>query len=387
MIAVRVHHRGRESIACGTPWWLAALARRLVPGDVAYAVRLWNGRSATVGTGRPRFTLVVRSPRALATLLLRPSLLALGEAFIDGAIDVEGDLRAAAAAAYALAGATGTWQPDADRSADALAAHYDVSPAFYEFFLDRRMLYTCAYYPHGDETLDEAQEAKLALVCRKLGVQAGHRLLDVGCGWGGMLAWAAERHAVRGHGITLSAAQAAWAAGDLDRRGLRDRVTVERVDWQTAAPEVDFDRIVAMGVLEHVGVARYPAFFGRIRRWLRRDGLVLVQSITHPTTSPRTSGMAFLDRHVFRGGDLASVDHVVAEMTRAGLAVMHVEALGPHYVRTTRDWLARLQARRRDAADLVGDRAYRIWTAYLAAASVAFAEGWIDVHQVVARRP
>ena len=171
------------------------------------------------------------------------------------------------------------------------------------------------------------------------------------------------------------------------KTALRTSTVWKGCDYRDLPPSPKADKIAAVGVIEHVGVARYPAFFARVRGWLRPGGLFLNHGITHTTTSPRTSGMAFLDRHVFPGGDLATPAHTIATMERAGLDVLHVEALGPHYVRTTKAWIERLEARQTTAVALVGETTYRTWLAYLAAAHVAFAARWIDVHQVLARRP
>jgi cyclopropane-fatty-acyl-phospholipid synthase len=269
----------------------------------------------------------------------------------------------------------------------AVARHYDVSSDFYALFLDRRMVYTCAVFPRADATLDEAQEAKLDLVCRKLRLAPGESVLDVGCGWGGLVAWAAERYGVTARGVTVSDAQATWATRMLHDAGLAQRAHVERADYRDLPRDLRADKIAAIGVIEHVGVAAFPDYFSRVHGWFRPGGLFLNHGITHAsTTSPRTSGMAFLDRHVFPGGDLASLDHTIGAIERAGFAVEHVESLGPHYVRTTRVWLARLTAERARAIAIVGERTYRVWIAYLAAAAVAFDAGWIGVHQVLARR-
>jgi cyclopropane-fatty-acyl-phospholipid synthase len=351
-------------------------------------VRLPDGDTIALGDGPPRFTVGIRSDAALAGLAAQPSMLAVGEAFVDGTLDVEGDLLAAVTLAYHVAGDAPAPMPL--RIAPArrdVAAHYELPSEFYALFLDRHMLYTCAYHPRPDATLDEAQEAKLALVCRKLALAPDERLLDVGCGWGGLVVWAAERHGVRAEGVTLSAEQAAWAARWIEREGIGARAAVVRRDFWDIAADGAWDKVASLGVIEHMGVGSYPAYFAHVRSLLRPGGLFLNQGITHGTTSPRTSGMAFLDRYVFPGGDLATIEHTVAEMERSRLEILHVEAIGRHYGPTLREWLARLTARRDAAVALVGERTYRIYACYLAAAAVAFEAGWIDVHQVLARRP
>ncbi|HWP66544.1 MAG TPA: cyclopropane-fatty-acyl-phospholipid synthase family protein [Candidatus Limnocylindria bacterium] len=267
-----------------------------------------------------------------------------------------------------------------------VAFHYDVSNEFYALFLDPRMVYTCAYYRRPDAGLATAQEDKLELVCRKLQLAPGERLLDLGCGWGALALWAAERWGVEVHGVTLSAAQATWAAEAARRAGLAGRVRIERADWRDVAPEKPYDKIAAIGLIEHVGRARHPAYFAQVHRLLTPGGLFLNHGITCRAGARRTSEMAFLQRHVFPGGELAPLDAIVGGIERAGFEIVDVEDLRPHYARTTRQWVERLQANAERARALVGERVYRTYLAYLAGASVAFDEGWIALHQVVATR-
>ena len=343
-------------------------------------------------TGAARATVVFRTAASFAALVAAPSLAAFGEAFIAGEVDVEGDLVAALEAAYeadALVPAPAPAPETETRPPDdaAVRHHYDLPAEFFALFLDRRMVYTCAYYRRPGATLDEAQEAKLDLVCRKLGLAAGERLLDVGCGWGSLTAWAAERYGADARGVTLSEPQAAWARRMLAATGLAGRARVEHADYRAVEGEATFDKIAAVGVIEHVGVARYPAYFAHLHRLLRPGGLLLNHGITHATPGRHSSGMAFLTRHVFPGAEFERVGHVVACMEAAGFRILDVESLGGHYAETTAAWLARLRGRAGEARALVGDERYRTWIAYLAAATVAFRAGWIDLHQVLARRP
>lgn len=369
---------------------LIALTSALTVSTVPWAVCLPDGSTIPIGDGPARFIVIARAAPAIEALE-RPSMLTLGELFIDGAFDVEGDLLAAMATAYRLAEEPffGTFTASDDPRESGrpdVAAHYDVSNEFYALFLDRRMVYSCAFYPRPDATLDEAQESKLELVCRKLALVEGERLLDVGCGWGGLLAWATGRHGVYGDGVTVSARQATWAAQRLQREGLAARGSVRRCDVRDLTADGRYDKVAAVGVIEHVGVENYPAYFGHVYGLMRPGGLFLNHGITHRTTSPRTSGMAFLDRYVFPGGDLATIAHTVGEIERSGFEILHVEAIGRHYAPTLREWLGRLVAQRDAAIALVGERTYRIYACYFAAAAVAFESGWIDVHQVLARR-
>jgi len=363
------------------------LLRSLSP---TLAFVLPDGRRLEAAPGAARATVVFRSAPSLAALVAAPSLAAFGEAFVAGEIEVEGDLVAALEAAYAADALVPARAPEAAARPpddEAVRHHYDLPAEFFALFLDRRMVYTCAYYRRAGATLDEAQEAKLDLVCRKLGLASGDRLLDVGCGWGALTAWAAERYGTDALGVTLSEPQAAWARRMLTATGLERRVRVEHADYRAVAGAARFDKIAAVGVIEHVGVARYPAYFAHLYRLLRPGGLVLNHGITHATPGRHSSGMAFLTRHVFPGAEFERVGHVVARMEEAGFRVLDVESLGGHYAETTATWLARLQARAGAARALVGDGRYRTWVAYLAAATVAFRAGWIDLHQVLACRP
>jgi len=267
-----------------------------------------------------------------------------------------------------------------------VAFHYDLSPEFYALFLDPRMVYTCAYYRHPDGDLATAQEDKLELVCRKLGLTPGERFLDLGCGWGALALWAAERWGAHAHGVTLSAAQATWAREAARRAGLASRVRIERIDWRDVGAERPYDKIAAVGLIEHVGAAQQAAYFGHVHRLLAPGGLFLNHGITCRAGARHTSEMEFLARHVFPGGELVSLDAVVGGVERAGFEIVDVEDLRPHYARTTRQWVERLQANAERARALVGERVYRTYLAYLAGASVAFEEGWIALHQVIGAR-
>jgi cyclopropane-fatty-acyl-phospholipid synthase len=273
------------------------------------------------------------------------------------------------------------------RDAKAIAFHYDVSNDFYALFLDRRMVYTCAYYrtPEGD--LDQAQEDKLDLVCRKLRLAPGERLLDIGCGWGSLVLWAAERYGVEAHGVTLSAAQAEWAQAAIRRAGLEGRARVDHLDYRDLQTDARFDKIAAVGVIEHIGIRNYPAYFARVFELLAPGGLFLNHGITHEKSWRRGSQTDFLERYVFPNGEMDNVTHILDVLERTRFEILDVESLRAHYARTTRQWVERLQANEARARALAGERVYRTWIAYLAASSVGFTNGSIGLYQVVAARP
>jgi cyclopropane-fatty-acyl-phospholipid synthase len=274
------------------------------------------------------------------------------------------------------------------RAADAkaIAHHYDVSNEFYALFLDPLMVYTCAYYRDPKGTLEQAQADKLDLVCRKLRLQPDERLLDIGCGWGSLAIWAAQHYGVRAHGVTLSRAQAEFAAERIQREGLADRCLVEYRDVRDLPAGARYDKIAAVGVIEHVGIANYPAFFARVRAMLEDGGLYLNHGITHEFHWRPTSQTDFLYRYVFPNGELAGLTQTLTEMERARWEILDVEGLRLHYARTCRQWVEGLTARAREARAIVGERVYRTWLLYLTCSAVAFETGSIGLYQVLLRK-
>jgi cyclopropane-fatty-acyl-phospholipid synthase len=272
------------------------------------------------------------------------------------------------------------------RDAEAVAYHYDVSNEFYALFLDPLMVYTCAYYRDPKDTLEQAQADKLDLVCRKLRLQRGERMLDIGCGWGSLAIWAAQHYGVHAHGVTLSRAQAEFAAERIRREGLEDRCLVEYRDARDIAADARYDKIAAVGVIEHVGVANYPVFFGRVRALLEDGGLYLNHGITHEFHWQATSQTDFLYRYVFPNAEIPGFTPMLAEMERARWEILDVEGLRLHYARTCRQWVERLTARADEARALVGERVYRTWLLYLTCSAVGFETGSIGLYQVLMRK-
>jgi cyclopropane-fatty-acyl-phospholipid synthase len=248
------------------------------------------------------------------------------------------------------------------------------------------MVYTCAYYRDPDGKLEDAQADKLDLVCRKLRLQPGETMLDIGCGWGSLAIWAAQHYGVRSHGVTLSRAQAEYATQRIQREGLTDRCLVEYRDVRDLPGGARYDKIAAVGVIEHVGIPNYPAFFGRVREMLNDGGLYLNHGITHEFHWKPTSQTDFLYKYVFPNGDLAGLTETMTEQERAGWEILDVEGLRLHYARTCRHWVERLEARADEARAIVGEKVYRIWRLYLTCSSVAFQEGHIGLYQVVMRK-
>jgi cyclopropane-fatty-acyl-phospholipid synthase len=270
--------------------------------------------------------------------------------------------------------------------AQAIAHHYDVSNEFYALFLDPLMVYTCAYYRDPEGKLEQAQQDKLDLVCRKLQLRRDETLLDIGCGWGSLAIWAAQHHGVRAHGVTLSRAQADYAARRIRREGLEERCRVEYLDYRDLPANVVYDKIAAVGVIEHVGIPHYPAFFGGVRARLKDGGLYLNHGIVHEFHWKPTSQTEFLYRRVFPNGDLAGLSETMTEMERAGFEIVDVEGLRLHYARTCRQWVERLRDRADEARALGGERTYRTWLLYLTCSAVAFQAGSIGLYQVLMRK-
>ena len=268
------------------------------------------------------------------------------------------------------------------RNTEAISHHYDVSNTFYEWVLGPSMTYTCACYPHADATLEEAQTNKYRLVFDKLRLKAGDRLLDVGCGWGGMVRYAARR-GVRTTGITLSAEQASWGQKAIAEEGLTELAEIRHGDYREIQ-ETQFDAVSSIGLTEHIGVANYPAYFRFLRSKLRTGGRLLNHCITRPDnrTTPATSG--FIDRYVFPDGELTGSGRIITEAQNAGLEVLHEENLRPHYARTLRDWCANLVEHWDEAVAEVGVGTARVWGLYMAGSRVGFERNVVQLHQVLA---
>ena len=284
------------------------------------------------------------------------------------------------------------WRPAALRN---VSHHYDVGNEFYRLWLDERMVYSCGFFPTDDASLDEAQLAKLDLVLDKLGLRDGMRLLDIGCGWGGLLFRAAERADVEVVGITLSERQHAHVREQIAARGLQARVRVELLDYRVAPEQLGgFDRIASVGMAEHVGRARIDEYFAAARAALTPGGLFLNHAITAQPSRQRSSGLmlggplgsavrtrSFIDAYVFPDGELLSLAEMLAAAQRAGFEVRDVESLRPHYARTLRHWVRRLEEHWDEAVAATSEAVARTWRLYMAGAAIGFERARLDLHQ------
>ncbi len=268
------------------------------------------------------------------------------------------------------------------RDAEAIHHHYDVSNTFYEWVLGPSMTYTCAVYPHADATLEEAQENKYRLVFEKLRLRPGDRLLDVGCGWGGMVRYAARR-GVRVIGATLSAEQAAWARQAIDDEGLGELAQVRHSDYRDVG-ESGFDAVSSIGLTEHIGVKNYPAYFGFLKSKLRTGGLLLNHCITRHDNKSTSFAGGFTDRYVFPDGELTGSGRITSEIQDIGFEVVHAENFRHHYAMTLRDWNRNLVQRWDEAVAEVGLATAKVWGLYMAASRVAFEQNNLQLHHVLA---
>lgn len=376
---------------------LAGLATLLRDLQLPLRLRLWNGEQLDLGA-KPQVTLTVRDPGLLLELK-RPSLDALGSAYVEGRLELDGPIMQVVQLTDRLSEALlGDDNPGAvdflahDRAVDAAAIsyHYDLSNDFYALWLDSRMIYSCAYFPSGTEDLETAQTAKLQHLCRKLRLQPGERLLDVGCGWGGLAVFAAREYGVEVHGITLSRAQLQLARRRVAEAGLRQRVHLELLDYRDLAQDGRFDKVVSVGMFEHVGHANLPLYCRQLFGAVRPGGLVLNHGITARHVDGRQVGRGagdFIARYVFPYGELPHLARLSADLSEAGLEVVDVESLRLHYARTLQLWSDNLEAQLPQAATLVPEKALRIWRLYLAGCAHGFRRGWVNLHQVLASRP
>lgn len=363
----------------------------------SYLVRFRDGREQVHGSGTPSFTLLVADKKQLARVLSADAYSA-AVSFIRGEFDVEGDLIDAirlhsegrrralrgflfSAMARFSPRRVETWFQSRARAARNIRFHYDLSDEFYGQFLDSRMVYSCACFRDRSQSLEDAQREKLDHICRKLLLQPGERLLDIGCGWGGLLRYAAERYQVHATGCTLSANQTDYAAAAARHSGLADRVVVRNVDYREIRGR--FDKIASVGMFEHVGRRRLEHYFRKIYGLLKDKGLFLNHGIVRPQFVKDDPQTLFLLRKVFPGGELSRLPDVIRLAERAGFEVLDVEALRPHYALTCREWVRRLRQNGTACVRLVGNETYRTWLLYLAGSALSFEEGFTDVHQLL----
>jgi cyclopropane-fatty-acyl-phospholipid synthase len=350
-------------------------------------------------------TLTLNSPR-LVRHFMTGNIGRLAQAYVEGELAVEGRLQDILRVGIALAEAVGRVplvrrtaalarhlprrRHSRTRDARDVRYHYDVPSDFYRLWLDRHMVYSCAYFARGGEDLDTAQEQKLDHICRKLRLAPGERLLDIGCGWGGLVCWAAEHYGIEAVGVTLSAPQAEEARERAAAQGLAGRVEIRVADYRDLVGHEEFDKIVSVGMYEHVGIANLPGYFALIARLLRPGGLLLNHGIAAAQRDGQALGPPggeFIDRFVFPGGELPHLSRVLYEVAGAGLEFLDLEDWRPHYPPTLLHWVRRLEDAKEAVIAAAGIERWRIWRMYMAAMAVAFDRGWLTVAQLLAQKP
>ncbi|MEO8910769.1 MAG: cyclopropane-fatty-acyl-phospholipid synthase family protein [Gemmatimonadaceae bacterium] len=402
-------------------------------GQRTFDVRFWDGTVDRGANPNPPFTLVINRPAALRRMLLPPNELSIVESYISGDMDIDGNMEAASNLGEAIGsrlrspiaiaklvrlvlGLPGQAEDDlADtrfpeharklgprhtpvRDAAAIQFHYDVGNNFYKLWLDSRMIYSCAYFRSPDDSLEAAQQAKLDLICRKLRLKPGERLLDIGCGWGGLIMHAAEHYGVDATGITLSENQAALARERIEKARLGDRCRVAIRDYRTLKDGDGYDKISSVGMVEHVGLSHLPVYFASAYRALKPGGLFMNHGIVSMNEArPRSVGErvfrkfwradAFIDKYVFPDGKLTAASDVVSAAEAVGFELRDVESLREHYAMTLRHWVRTLEEKRDDATAIVGNHTYRVWRLYMSASANAFAKASINILQTVLAKP
>ena len=386
---------------------LSALERKLASIPTPLQLVLPDGRKIGPADYRVRFTLHDASAIAHAA---SGQVGILGQDYVEGKVSFEGEMRDVMRAAAAflpgspVEAARGgwltelirrmlsTWRHSEERDARQIEFHYDLSDDFYALWLDPRRIYSCAYYETPGMSLAQAQEAKCELICRKLALHAGDRLLDVGAGWGGLLLWAAQHYGVRATGVTLSRNQHAYVNRLIEARGLKGQVNMELTDYRQLDESAPFDKISSIGMFEHVGRAQLGAYFGKLNRLLRPGGMILNHGITAAGlhNDQLGNGMGdFIEKYIFPGGELTHISRVLEAAAQGGLESVDVENLRPHYARTLWAWSDALEANLSRAGEILagdrGARSLRAYRLYLAGCAMAFEHNWIALHQILAQ--
>ncbi|SUA75208.1 Cyclopropane-fatty-acyl-phospholipid synthase [Nocardia otitidiscaviarum] len=404
----------------GTKLTIAEIFETLIDGDMPIRFTAYDG--STTGPADSEFGLEIKNPRGVNYIATAPGDLGMARAYIAGDMLAHGVhpgdpyalLKAMAGLKFrrptalqlvVIARSLG-WElmkpvppPPQEamprwrrvaleglrhsklRDAEAIHHHYDVSNTFYEYVLGPSMTYTCAAYDNENQTLEEAQENKYRLVFDKLRLKEGDRLLDIGCGWGGMVRYAAKR-GVKVIGATLSAEQAEWAQRRIREEGLTDLAEVRHSDYRDV-PEGDFDAISSIGLTEHIGVHNYPAYFTFMKSKLRDGGLFLNHCITRPDNTRTTKAGDFIDRYVFPDGELIGSGRIISEIQNVGLEVLHEENLRRHYALTLSEWCDNLVENWDKAVAEVGEGTAKVWGLYMAGCQLGFERNVVQLHQVL----
>jgi cyclopropane-fatty-acyl-phospholipid synthase len=384
-----------------------------------FAVRFWDGTVVGPDPGQPeRFTLVLEHPGSLRRMFWPLNKVGLGEAYIYGDFDVEGDLFAFMALLKfliakkfslgqklsllkKLIGLPNESKPrlglqaaklsgrahSVERDRQAIAYHYDLSNEFFALWLDSRLVYSCAYFKKETDDIEAAEEQKLDHICKKLRLKPGERLLDIGCGWGGLVQFAAERYGANVYGVTLSRKQQEWADAFIRRTGMQDRCKVDYRDYRNINEPESFDKVVCVGIMEHLGAKQLPEYFSRIYRLLKPGGVFLNHHITRSAIRPVPVWRDFVRRYVFPDGELEPISDVLVVAENAGFELRDVESFREHYALTLREWVKRLEAVHDKAVQLTDEVCYRVMRIYMVGACFGFETGGYGLYQSVLYKP
>jgi cyclopropane-fatty-acyl-phospholipid synthase len=363
-------------------------------GAIPVRIELWNGRCFDLSP-EPAVTIAIPNQSGLR-YFISPDLSKLGEAFVEGHIRVKGPIQDVFNVAERLARTTAdkaraqlfrSSRHTRDKDRQAIEYHYDVSDDFYSLFLDRNMVYSCAYFRDENDTLESAQIQKLDHILRKLALKPGEKLLDIGCGWGALILRAAREYGAIATGITLSRNQFDYARERIQAEGLQKRCNVQLLDYRDVEGIGVFDKIASVGMFEHVGLKNLSGYFGKIHALLKEGGLVLNHGITTSDVNSGWMGLGageFIDRYVFPNGELPHLSLLLKEMSAVGLEVTDAESLRRHYARTCHAWASALESNHERAVREAGEKRVRIWQIYLAGCAYGFAHGWMNVYQLLA---
>jgi cyclopropane-fatty-acyl-phospholipid synthase len=380
-------------------------------------IQFWGGETLNLGkAGDSSVELNFYHPGVLRSLVLKRDPLVLTEAYLNGWFDFQGEIENVVNLGQHLA-----WQglkrsqgikawlqslflprlplnvnPDSNRDGEihskardraAIQHHYDVGDDFYQLWLDPWMVYSCAHFEHPLMSLAEAQEQKLDISCRKLKLQLGETLLDIGCGWGAMLRWAAKHYGIQGYGITLSEKQVEYNRHRIQEEGLEDQLEVHLLDYRDLPKEPTFDKIVSIGMIEHVGLKQYPAYFQSAYQCLKPGGLFLNHGITSTDKWNGSSvGERFINRYIFPDGELIQLTPMLREAEKARWETVDVDNWRPHYALTLRRWADNLAKAKTEAVQLIGEKLYKIWQLYLVGCAIGFERNQMGIYQTLLRR-
>jgi cyclopropane-fatty-acyl-phospholipid synthase len=380
-----------------------------------FTIRLWDGSTIDPEPGeKSRFTLVIDDPGTVRRMFGSADEVTMGEAYVYGDCDIEGNCESVFDLAEHLIGRKLGWREkirlgakllklpsgkktrtgrqaadlrgtrhSVERDRKAVTYHYDVSNDFFATYLDRNMVYSCGYFENADDDIDVAQKRKLDYICRKLRLENGERLLDIGCGWGGLVIHAAREYGAQVLGITLSRPQAELANERIKGAGLTDRCRVEVSDYREMREESGFDKIVSVGMFEHVGEAKLPEYFRQAYHLLKPGGVFLNHGIARNAALPVMNRPSFSDKYVFPDGELLPVSKTMTIAENVGFEVRDVESLREHYAMTLRYWVRRLEANHEQAVKASDETTYRIWRLYMSGSAHGFHTGRLNVYQAL----